>query len=247
MNCGLSAACPAVRTNASGGNSGGEVDLAGLPAPGASQESGLQPEFSPTPDALSLLPLAITLGVPPVLSFETAPLWPGLLRLAGNLLQGGEDVLAQVHPGSAVVSACGGGVDADQGQVHLTPLRGFRDQALQQGLEDAGVTPLTEAVVDGRPGAELLRHLPPLPAGPEPPDHALDLLPQPLGVRAVPADGQVRPDELPFEIRQLHSRHARRSTGPGPAVRAIPQIDHDAICALEPPRILQRLRGVLVA
>jgi len=32
-------------------------------------------------------------------------------------------------------------------------LRGFRDQALQQGTEDAGVTPLPEAVVDGRPGA----------------------------------------------------------------------------------------------
>ena len=33
---------------------GGEMDLAGLPAPGASQEGGLQPEFSPTPDTSSL-------------------------------------------------------------------------------------------------------------------------------------------------------------------------------------------------
>jgi hypothetical protein len=82
-----------------------------------------------------------------------------------------------VHPGSVVVSARGGGVDADQGQIDLAPLRGFRDQALQQGLEDAGVTPLPEAVVDSRPDAELLRHLPPLSAGLEPPDHTLELLP----------------------------------------------------------------------
>lgn len=65
----------------------------------------------------------------------------------------------------------------------------------------------------GRPGAELPRHLPPLPAGLEPPDHALELLPQLLGVRAVPACRQVRIDELPILIRQLRLRHARRSTG----------------------------------
>lgn len=52
---------------------GGEVDLAGLPTSGTSQESGLQPEFSPTPDASSLLPLGIALGVLPVLFFEDAP------------------------------------------------------------------------------------------------------------------------------------------------------------------------------
>jgi hypothetical protein len=34
-------------------------------------------------------------------------------------------------------------------------------------------------------------------------------------VRAVLADRQVRPDEFPH-IRQLHSRHTRRATGPGP-------------------------------
>ncbi|MFJ6565272.1 hypothetical protein ACIQMV_36615 [Streptomyces sp. NPDC091412] len=80
-----------------------------------------------------------------------------------------EDTLAQVHPGSIVMSARGGGVDADQRQVHLTPLRGFCGQALQQDLEDGGLTPLPHAVVDGRRGTELLRHRPPLPAGPEPP------------------------------------------------------------------------------
>ena len=52
---------------------GGQVNLAGLPAPGASQEGGPQPEFSPTPDASSLLPLGIDLGVLSVLFFETAP------------------------------------------------------------------------------------------------------------------------------------------------------------------------------
>jgi hypothetical protein len=52
---------------------GGQVNLAGLPAPGASQEGGLQPEFSPAPDASSLLPLGIDLDLLSVLFFETAP------------------------------------------------------------------------------------------------------------------------------------------------------------------------------
>ena len=90
-----------------------------------------------------------------------------------------------------MVSARGGGADTDQVQVHLTPLRGLCDQSVQQGFEDACVTPLPEAVVDGRPGAELGRHLPPLPARLEPPDHALELLSQLLGVRAIFADRPV--------------------------------------------------------
>ncbi|MGQ4486775.1 TetR-like C-terminal domain-containing protein [Streptomyces sp. SAS_281] len=36
------------------------------------------------------------------------------------------------------MGACGGGVDADQGQVHLAPLRRLRDQVLQQGFEHSG-------------------------------------------------------------------------------------------------------------
>src|SRR3954451_23656169 len=82
--------------------------------------------------------------------------------------------------------------------------------------------PCPEAVVHSGPGADLLRHLPPLPTGLEPPDHTLELLPEPLGVRAVLTDRQVRPDELPLRVRQLHTRHARRSTGPDPAARANP-------------------------
>lgn len=53
---------------------GGKMDLAGLPAPGASEESGLQPQISPTPDASPLLSLGISFCVPPVLFFEAAPL-----------------------------------------------------------------------------------------------------------------------------------------------------------------------------
>jgi hypothetical protein len=116
----------------------------------------------------------------------------------------------------------GGGVDTDQRQVPLTPLRGFRNQALQQGLEHAGVAPLPETIGHRRPGTEFLRHLPPLPAGPEPPDHALELLAQPLGVRAILADRQVRLDELPLHIGQLRTRHARRSTGSKISTRGEP-------------------------
>ncbi|ABW12782.1 hypothetical protein Franean1_3380 [Parafrankia sp. EAN1pec] len=53
-------------------------------------------------------------------------------------------------------------------------------------------------------------------------DRALELPPQPLGVRAEPADRQVGLDELPLLVRQLHPRHAGRSTGSGPATRANP-------------------------
>jgi len=50
-----------------------EVDLAGLPAPGTSEEGGLQPQFAPPPEASPLVPLGIGLGVLPILFFEAAP------------------------------------------------------------------------------------------------------------------------------------------------------------------------------
>lgn len=52
---------------------GGEVDLAGLPAPRASEEGGLQPEFLLAPDAPPLFPLGIHFCVQSVLSFRVAP------------------------------------------------------------------------------------------------------------------------------------------------------------------------------
>lgn len=52
---------------------GGEVNLAGLPAPGASEEGDLQAEGAPTPDASPLLPFGTGLGVLPVLFLEAAP------------------------------------------------------------------------------------------------------------------------------------------------------------------------------
>jgi hypothetical protein len=56
---------------------GGEVDLAGLPAPGASQEGGIQAESASAPGASSLLPLGVCFGFLPV-SFSESPLlaWP---------------------------------------------------------------------------------------------------------------------------------------------------------------------------
>jgi hypothetical protein len=54
-----------------------------------------------------------------------------------------------------------------------------------------------------------LRHLG---AGPEPPDHPLKLLPQPLGVRAEPADRRVGFDELPLVVGELPARHTQRPT-----------------------------------
>lgn len=48
--------------------------------------------------------------------------------------------------------------------------------------------------MDGLPGPVLERHVPPLAAGAEPPDDSLELLPQPLRVRAEPA---YRQEQLP--------------------------------------------------
>ncbi len=80
----------------------------------------------------------------------------------------------------------------------------------------------TRMFVDGRPCTELCRHRPPLAARPEPPDHALKLLPQPLAVRAGLADRQVRLDELPLRVGQLHSPHVRRPTRPDRATKTHP-------------------------
>lgn len=52
---------------------GGEVDLAGLPAPGASQEGGLQADSASAPDASSLLTLGICFDILPVSFSGAAP------------------------------------------------------------------------------------------------------------------------------------------------------------------------------
>lgn len=62
----------------------------------------------------------------------------------------------------------------------------------------------------------------PLPARLEPSDHALELLPQSLGVRAVLADRQVPLDQLPIRVGQLQSRHVGSSIGPDRATKAHP-------------------------
>ena len=72
-----------------------------------------------------------------------------------------------MHPGGVLVSAHGGGVDADQGQVHLAPPHGLRDQALQQGLEDAGPASRhcrkqLEAVAQAPNSVGISRHCPPV-------------------------------------------------------------------------------------
>lgn len=87
----------------------------------------------------------------------------------------------------------------------------------------------------------------PLPAGLEPPDHALELLPQALGVRAVLADRQVRPNDLPFLVRSC-TRVNQNDLRDQDSERGHPKIDHDSIRAL--PRGCQRtllLDGVAAA
>ncbi len=52
----------------------GEVDLAGLPAPEAAQQGGLQPQWTPAPDAAPLCPSAVGVGAPAGSSVDVAPL-----------------------------------------------------------------------------------------------------------------------------------------------------------------------------
>ncbi|GAA3123683.1 hypothetical protein GCM10020254_83590 [Streptomyces goshikiensis] len=99
----------------------------------------------------------------------------------------------------------------------------FSDQAFQQGGEHAGVPPDAEASVDGGPGTELGRHFPPLTTRAEPPDHPLELFPQPLRIRAVPTDRQIRLDELPLGMSELPARHDHSPTASHPAKRAKPR------------------------
>jgi hypothetical protein len=143
---------------------------------------------------------------------------PGLLLLGGGFLQSLHDVLADEHPGGVVMGADGGGVHADQGQVRPAAAGGLSDQALQQGGEDTGIPPAPEAPIDGRPRPELVRHLTPLCAGPEPPDHPLELIPQPLGVRAVLTYRQERLDQFPLFVGELPARHDHLPTAS--AIRA---------------------------
>lgn len=82
-----------------------------------------------------------------------------------------------------------------------------RERPSGAALENTGVPPLPETVVHSRPRTEPLRHPTPLRTRPKLPDHALELLPQPLGIRTEPTDRQVRLNELPLHIRQLLSRH----------------------------------------
>lgn len=66
---------------------------------------------------------------------------------------------------------------------------GHQDWTGRPQTEDTHVTPSAEAVVNGLPDPELRRHLPPLGTRAELPDHALELLPQMLRIRAGPVYG----------------------------------------------------------
>lgn len=130
------------------------------------------------------------------------------------------------------MGAGGGGVHAGRGQVRLPSASGLGDHTLQQYSEDAGVPPRPEAAVDRRPRAELAGQLPPLAAGAEPPDHPLELFPQPLGVRAVLAYRQERLDQLPLLIGEcLRVTIAFLPDSPFRRIR-IGRIDHNITQAL---------------
>lgn len=155
--------------------------------------------------------------------------------LLDRFFEGGEGLLTQRHAGGVVVGAGDRGVHADQGQVRLPAPGRLGDHPVQHGLEDALVTPLEEAVIDGLPGPEFRRDVPPGAAGPEPEDHRFELLPQPLRVRSESAYRQERLDQLPVIISEFCTRHGMGLPDPQPARAFTPHVDHNKEQSLEAP------------
>lgn len=190
------------------------MNLARQSTTGPAEQSLLQTELAPSPDAPPLFPARVVASVLSVLFLRAAPLLPGPLLLGGGFLKGVHDLLADAHPGGswwarAVVEST---LTRDKS---VCPWRAASAITPSSSTgEDAGVPPHPKAAVDRRPQAELAWHLPPLAAGAEPPDHPFELLPQPLGVRPVLAYRQERLDQ------RFGTSHAAGPAGGAWLVRA---------------------------
>ncbi len=209
-----------LRTSASAPTVRGEIKLARESTQGPAEQGFLQAEPTSAPDAPAF--------VLSVLFLRAAPLFlPGRLLLLHGFFQGLHQVPADPHPRGIVVGTDRFGVHADQRQVRPAHPGALGDQAFQQGREHTGVPPHAEAPVNDGPRTEPGRYLPPLPTGTKPPDHTLELLPQPLRTRPVPTDRQIRLDELPLGMNEFPTHHNPRPTGPHPSNRPEPATDHD--------------------
>lgn len=120
------------------------------------------------------------------------------------------------------MSARDRGIHADQVEIDLLAGRRLGDHPLHQRPEGPGRCPALERAVDGRPGAVLLRNVPPGAPGPEPPHHGVELPPQ-VRDRATLAHRQERLDQLPLGIREITTRHPRQLPGPDHRQRRIPE------------------------
>jgi hypothetical protein len=117
---------------------------------------------------LGTLPLAIEI-------------WSRLERrgpLAGHLDEGLLQVLKELrgddHARRVVMRACNGRLHADQAEIDVVAGRRLGDHRFHEALEDLVTRPHPEPVVDRRPGAVALRHMPPGAAGSEPPHHRVE-------------------------------------------------------------------------
>src|SRR5438552_4000065 len=125
----------------------------------------------------------------------------------------------RVRPGVAgdfFVSACGGASGADAGAIDApefpvdVPVLVELDlQGLDDGGEDAALTPLAEVVVHRLPGAEAFRQVPPRGAGGEDPEDTVELRSSIAGRTSCPgrAAWQMRFDQRPLLIRELVAFH----------------------------------------
>ncbi|ELP65801.1 hypothetical protein STRTUCAR8_01974 [Streptomyces turgidiscabies Car8] len=141
---------------------------------------------------------------------------PQPLFLRHGLLQVLKELRGDDHARRVVMRAGNGRVHADQAEIDVVAGRRLGDHRFHEGLEDFVTRPRPEPVIDRRPGAVALRHIPPGAAGTEPPHHRVEVAAQ-VRNRSERPQRQVRLDQLPLGIGQITTSHATGLPQPAPS------------------------------
>src|SRR5437764_7888875 len=122
------------------------------------------------------------------------------------------------RPGRRAGGPDGGAVDAEQVRVDQPGLAQPELEAPDDAVEQAGLAEGVEPVVDGLPGAEPIRQVPPRGAGVQPPEDAVEhgAVVPPLPARPDRPGREERPQEVPLGVGQFVSPHARLDPRPRP-------------------------------
>lgn len=204
----LSAACPGVRMMDRGRQRRSKARWTLLVSPPREQPSSAARSRAlrrrRTPQRCSRSGSSLSADPSPTGSFCPFPAArippPGLLQILKEL--GVDD-----HARRVVMRAGNGRVHADQAEIDVVAGRRLGGHRFHEGREDFVTRPPPEAVIDRRPGAVALRHIPPGAAGTEPPHHRVEGAAQ-VRDRSARPQRQVRLDQLPFGFGQITTIHA---------------------------------------